>query len=43
MFVIDTEVPTGAELLAELGLNARAILCILNEPVALDPRGDEAE
>ena len=43
MFVIHTEVPSGAELLAELGPDVRAIRHILDEPAAFDPRGDEAE
>lgn len=43
MFVIDTAVPTGAEMLAELGFNARAIRQILDDPAVFEPRGDEAE
>ena len=43
MFANDTEVPSGTELLAEPGLDARAICHILDEPAAFDPRGDEAE
>ena len=44
MFDSDTDAPAGgADLLAQLGLDARAIRNILEEPAPFDPRGDDRE
>ena len=43
MFDSDVEVHSGSDLLAQLGLDSRAIRHILTEPAPFDPRGDEAE
>ena len=43
MFDFDVEVHPGGELLAELGLDHRAIRHILAEPAPFDPRGDAEE
>ena len=41
MFDFDVEVHSGSDLLAQLGLDGRAIRTILEEPAPFDPRGDE--
>ena len=43
MFDFDTDVQTGTDLLAQLGLDGRAIRTILEEPAPFDPRGDDRE
>ena len=44
MFDFDTDAPSGGtDLLAQLGLDARAIRTILEEPAPFDPRGDDGE
>ena len=44
MFHSDTDAPTGgADLLALIGLDGRAIRTILEEPAPFDPRGDDRE
>ena len=43
MFDFDVEVQSGESLLAEVGLDSRAIRHILDEPAAFDPRGDAGE
>ena len=43
MFDFDVEVHTNSDLLAELGLDGRAIRHILEEPAPFDPRGDDRE
>ena len=43
MFHFDTDVQTGPELLAQLGLDSRAIRTVLEEPAPFDPRGDDGE
>ena len=44
MFDFDADVQSGPDLLlAQLGLDGRAIRTILEEPAPFDPRGDEAE
>ncbi len=46
MFDFDVEVQTGEDLLAHIGLDARAIRHILDDPPpppAFDPRGDDGE
>ena len=43
MFDFDVEVHSGSDLLAQLGLDGRAIRTILDEPAPFDPRGDDGE
>ena len=43
MFDFDVEVHSGSPVLAELGLDTRAIRHILAEPATFDPRGDAVE
>ena len=43
MFDTDVDMPSAADLLAELGINARAIFHIFDEPASFDPRGDDWE
>ena len=43
MFDFDVEVHSGSPVLAELGLDSRAIRHILAEPAPFDPRGDAVE
>ena len=43
MFDFHAEAPSGPELLAELGLDTRAIRTILEESAPFDPRGDDKE
>ena len=44
MFDFDIEAPSGgAGVLAQLGLDGRAIRTILEEPAPFDPRGDDRE
>ena len=43
MFDFDVEVHSGSPVLAELGLDTRAIRHILAEPAPFDPRRDEEE
>ena len=44
MFDFDVEAPCGgADVLALLGLDGRAIRTILEEPAPFDPRGDDRE
>ena len=38
MFDFDVEVHSGSDLLAQLGLDGRAIRTILEEPAPFDPR-----
>lgn len=43
MFESDVEVQSSEDLLAHIGLDARAIRHILDEPAAFDPRGGDGE
>ena len=44
MFDFDTDAPSGgADLLAQLGLDIRAIRTVLKEPTPFDLRGDDRE
>ena len=43
MFDFDVEVHSGSDLLAQLGLDGRAIRTILEEPAPFDPRGNDGE
>ncbi len=43
MFDFDVQPQSGTDLLAQLGLDARAIRTILEEPAPFDPRGDDRE
>ena len=43
MFDFDVEVHSGSEVLAQIGLDSRAIHDILAEPAPFDPRGDAVE
>ena len=43
MFDSNPDVPSAPELLAEFGLDSRAIRHILDEPAPFDPRGDDRE
>ena len=42
MFDFDADVQTGTDLLAQLGLDGRAIRTILEEPAPFDPRATKA-
>ena len=41
MFILDQPVPSGPDLLAEIGLDSQAILQILDEPATFDVRGED--